>query len=268
MEDGKLFGLGSNDAGGAMINLIVNFLYFYKMQLPYNLILVLSAEEEVSGLSGIKAVLPFLPKLEFAIVGEPTSMEISIAENGLLVLDCVAKGVAGHAARNTGVNAIYKAMEDMAFFRDFKFSKVSPWIGEVKHTVTGVNAGTLHNVVPDSCSFMVDIRFNEFYTHQEIFDLILKNIPNKDTEVKPRAFKICPSSMDENHPFITLAKEKGFKLFGSPTCSDRALIPYQSIKIGPGDSNRSHTADEFIYLDEIYKGIEQTNQLLKDFFAK
>lgn len=265
--DGKLFGLGSNDAGGALINLISCFLYFYnKPDLPYNFILVCSSEEEVSGQNGILSVVPLLPVCEFAIVGEPTSMEISVAENGLLVLDCTARGVTGHAARNTGVNAIYKAIEDINYLKNHQFLHGrSPWLGDVKCTVTGVNAGSLHNVVPDLCKFTVDIRFTELYTHQQIFDEILSGMPNKDTEVVPRAFKICPSHIDVNHPFVKLASENGFKLFGSPTCSDRALLPFPSLKMGPGESDRSHTADEFIFVDQIKDGLQKTLNLSEKF---
>ncbi len=267
VENGILYGLGSNDAGGPAINLITTFLYFYNMaQLPYNLIVAITAEEENSGDNGVLSILDKLPKIEFAVVGEPTCMEISVAEKGILVLDCLAKGKTGHAARNTGINAIYKAMQDIEWFKNYKFEKTSPWLGDVKCTVTGVNAGTLHNVIPSECSFMVDVRITEKYTHQEVLDIIKANIPNKDTEVKPRSFKLKSSHIDENHPFIKLAASKGFKLFGSPTTSDRAVMPYASLKVGPGDSNRSHTADEYILLEEITSGIEKTIGLFEDFF--
>ncbi|MBQ3689855.1 MAG: M20 family metallo-hydrolase [Bacteroidales bacterium] len=269
VENGVLYGLGSNDAGGAAINLLSTFLYFYNQeQLPYNLIVAITAEEENSGDNGVQSILGKLPEIEFAVVGEPTSMEISVAEKGILVLDCIAKGKTGHAARNTGINAIYKALEDINWLKNYKFEKSSPWLGDVKCTVTGINAGTLHNVIPAECSFMVDIRITEKYTHQEVLDIIKANIPNKDTEVKPRSFKLKSSHIDENHPLIKLAKAKGFKLFGSPTTSDRAVMPYASLKMGPGDSNRSHTADEYILLSEISEGIEKTINLFEDFFAK
>lgn len=268
VENGILYGLGSNDAGGPLINLITTFLYFNERKdLPYNIIIAPTAEEENSGDNGVASILDKLPPIEFAVVGEPTCMEISVAEKGILVLDCVAKGVTGHAARNTGVNAIYKAMEDINWFKTYKFEKVSPWLGEVKCTVTGVNAGTLHNVVPDSCSFMVDVRITEKYTHQEALDVIRENLPNKDTEVKPRSFKLKSSHIDENHPFIKLAEKEGFKLFGSPTTSDRAVMSYPSLKMGPGDSNRSHTADEYIKLSEIEDGVKKTVDLFEKFFA-
>jgi len=268
VEDGVLYGLGSNDAGGPAINLLTTFLYFYNREnLPYNLIVAITAEEENSGDNGVQSILPKLPEIEFAVVGEPTCMEISVAEKGILVLDCVAHGKTGHAARNTGINAIYKAMEDINWFKNYKFEKVSPWLGEVKATVTGVNAGTLHNVIPSECTFMVDVRITEKYTHQEALDVIKANIPNKDTEVKPRSFKLKSSHIDENHPFVKVAEKQGFKLFGSPTTSDRAVMPYASVKVGPGDSNRSHTADEYIKLSEIREGVEKTVELFEEFFG-
>lgn len=268
VEDGVLYGLGSNDAGGPAINLLTTFLYFYnKENLPYNLIVAITAEEENSGDNGVQSILPKLPEIEFAVVGEPTCMEMSVAEKGILVLDCTAHGVTGHAARNTGINAIYKAMEDINWFKNYKFEKVSPWLGEVKCTVTGVNAGTLHNVVPAECTFMVDVRITEKYTHQEALDVIRTNIPNKDTEVKPRSFKLKSSHIDVNHPFVKVAEKQGIKLFGSPTTSDRAVMPYRSVKMGPGDSNRSHTADEYIKLSEITEGVEKTVNLFEEFFG-
>jgi acetylornithine deacetylase len=269
VEDGVLYGLGSNDAGGPLINLITTFLYFYDNDnLPYNLIIAPTAEEENSGENGVMSILDKLPPIEFAVVGEPTCMEISVAEKGILVLDCTAHGKTGHAARNTGINAIYKALDDINWLRNYKFEKSSPWLGDVKCTVTGVNAGTLHNVIPAECTFMVDVRITEKYTHQEILDIIRQNIPNKDTEVKPRSFKLKSSHIDENHPFIKLAAAKGFKLFGSPTTSDRAVMPYASLKMGPGDSNRSHTADEYIKIAEIEDGVAKTVGLFEEFFNK
>lgn len=268
VEDGVLYGLGSNDAGGPAINLLTTFLYFYnKENLPYNLIVAITAEEENSGDNGVQSILPKLPEIEFAVVGEPTCMEMSVAEKGILVLDCTAHGVTGHAARNTGINAIYKAMEDINWFKNYKFEKVSPWLGEVKCTVTGVNAGTLHNVVPAECTFMVDVRITEKYTHQEALDVIKANIPNKDTEVKPRSFKLKSSHIDVNHPFVKVAEKQGIKLFGSPTTSDRAVMPYRSVKMGPGDSNRSHTADEYIKLSEITEGVKKTVNLFEEFLG-
>ncbi len=267
VENGILYGLGSNDAGGPAINLLTTFLYFYNREnLPYNLIVSITAEEENSGDNGVQSILDKLPEIEFAVVGEPTCMEMSVAEKGILVLDCTAHGVTGHAARNTGVNAIYKAMEDINWFKNYKFEKVSPWLGEVKATVTGVNAGTLHNVVPAECTFMVDVRITEKYTHQEALDVIKANIPNKDTEVKPRSFKLKSSHIDVNHPFVKVAEKQGIKLFGSPTTSDRAVMPYRSVKMGPGDSNRSHTADEYIKLSEITEGVKKTVELFEEFF--
>ncbi|MCQ2973917.1 MAG: M20 family metallo-hydrolase [Bacteroidales bacterium] len=266
VENGILYGLGSNDAGGPLINLLTTFLYFYdKENLPYNFVICLSAEEENSGVNGISAVINTLPKCEFAVVGEPTCMEMSVAEKGILVLDCIAKGKAGHAARNNGINAIYKAIDDINWFRTYKFEKVSPWLGEVKCTVTGVNAGTLHNVIPEACNYMVDVRLTEKYTHEEALELIQKALPN--SEIKPRSFRLRSSQIDVNHKFVQCAKNMGFNLFGSPTTSDRAFIPYQSVKMGPGDSNRSHTADEYILLSEITEGVQKTINLFENFFG-
>jgi len=255
----KLFGLGSNDAGGALVSLAVIFLHYYESeQLPFNIIYAATAEEEISGKGGIESILPKLGNIKLAIVGEPTKMQMAVAERGLLVIDCIAKGKAGHAARNEGINAIYEAMNDIAWFRNYRFSKVSEWLGEVSMNVTIINAGKAHNQVPDGCSYTVDIRLNDCYTHEEVLATIKANITS---EVKERSTRIRPSHIEMQHPFVQVAVANNINLYGSPTTSDMALMPFNSVKIGPGDSARSHSADEFIYLNEIQQGIS-TYQLL------
>ncbi|WP_026905345.1 M20 family metallo-hydrolase [Pedobacter glucosidilyticus] len=252
--DGKLFGLGSNDAGGALVSLIATFLYFYPQEnLKYNILIAATAEEEISGKEGLERIVPDLGKLEFAIVGEPTEMHLAVAEKGLLVLDCVAKGKSGHAARNEGENAIYKALKDIAWFRDYKFTKVSPTLGPIKTTVTIINAGSQHNVVPDECKFTVDVRVTDAYTNEEVLKIIRQFV---DCEVIPRSTRLKPSSIPIDHPIVQAGIALGRKTYGSPTTSDQALLNIPSLKCGPGDSARSHTADEFIYVDEIEKGIK------------
>jgi len=264
--DGKLYGLGSNDAGGPLVSLLMVFIHFYNSNnLPYNLIFAATAEEENSGDNGIQSILPFFENIEFAVVGEPTSMEMSVAEKGILVLDCTAHGKSGHAARNVGINAIYQALPDIEWIKTFKHEKTSEWLGEVKQTVTVINAGQLHNVIPDTCTFTVDVRITEQYTHEEILNTFRKNL--KST-VTPRSFKLRSSKIDVNHPFVQCAKNLNIKLFGSPTTSDRAVIPYPSVKIGPGDSNRSHTANEFIFVKELEDGIDVLLQLFTTFLSK
>lgn len=252
--DGKLYGLGSNDAGGALVSLIATFLYFYpKENLKYNILIAATAEEEISGKEGLERIVPDLGKLEFAIVGEPTEMHLAVAEKGLLVLDCVAKGKSGHAARNEGENAIYNALKDIAWFRDYQFTKVSPTLGPIKTTVTIINAGSQHNVVPDECKFTVDVRVTDAYTNEEVLKIIRQFV---DCEVIPRSTRLKPSSIPINHPIVQAGIVLGRKTYGSPTTSDQALLNIPSLKCGPGDSARSHTADEFIYVDEIEEGIK------------
>ncbi|MRX48606.1 M20 family metallo-hydrolase [Pedobacter puniceum] len=252
--DGKLYGLGSNDAGGALVSLIATFLYFYpKENLKYNILIAATAEEEISGKEGLERIVPDLGKLEFAIVGEPTEMHLAVAEKGLLVLDCVAKGKSGHAARNEGENAIYNALKDIAWFRDYQFTKVSPTLGPIKTTVTIINAGSQHNVVPDECKFTVDVRVTDAYTNEEVLKIIRQFV---DCEVIPRSTRLKPSSIPINHPIVQAGIALGRKTYGSPTTSDQALLNIPSLKCGPGDSARSHTADEFIYVDEIEEGIK------------
>lgn len=253
IEDGKLYGLGANDAGGCLVSLIAAFLYYYNQEdLKYNLCLVASAEEEVSGKSGIEMVFPELPNCEFAIVGEPTLLDLAVAEKGLMVLDCIAHGQSGHAAREEGVNAIYKALKDIEWFKTYQFPKESTYLGPIKMSVTMINAGSQHNVVPASCEFVVDVRTTDVYSNLEVLDIIKSNI---DSDANARSTRLNPSTIDINHPIVKSGISLGKRTYGSPTMSDQALIPIQSIKVGPGDSARSHTADEFIYLDEIDKGI-------------
>ena len=261
VEGGRITGLGSNDAGGPLVSLLATFLHFYhRSDLPYNLIFAASAEEENSGINGFESIKSELPEITFAIVGEPTSMEVAIAEKGLLVLDCTSYGKSGHAARDEGENALYKAFNDIQVLRNFSFEKVSDILGPVKITVTQIEAGSQHNVVPDICHFVVDVRTNEFYSNQEVFESISGLITS---EVKPRSFRLNSSGISENHPFVLKAKAMGIRCFGSPTTSDQSIMPWPSVKIGPGDSARSHTADEFILVSEITEGVEKYILLLE-----
>jgi len=263
VEDGdKLYGLGSNDAGGPLVSMLATFIHFYeRTDLPFNLVFAATAEEEISGRRGLEIVLPKIAPVEFAIIGEPTKMELAIAEKGLLVLDCYAHGESGHAARDEGDNALYKAIQDIEKLRNFEFEKSSGVLGKVKITVTQIEAGTQHNVIPDICHFVVDVRTNEHYLNKEAAE-ILDNLI--ESEVKPRSVRLNSSGISELHPFAKLAKKKGIRLYGSPTTSDQAIISCLSVKMGPGASSRSHTADEFIYKSEIYKGIETYIELLEE----
>ncbi len=254
IEDGKLYGLGSNDAGGALVSLISAFLYFYDQQnLKYNIALAATAEEENSGNGGLESIIPDLGNLDFAIVGEPTFMDLAIAEKGLLVLDCVAKGKSGHAAREEGENAIYKALKDISWFQTYRFDKVSESLGPIKMSVTIINAGTQHNVVPDTCQFTVDVRVTDVYTNEEVIAKIRECVA---CEVIPRSVRLKPSSIPKEHLIVQTGIALSKKTYGSPTTSDQALLNIPSLKCGPGDSGRSHTADEYIYLKEIEEGIE------------
>lgn len=259
-EGSRIYGLGSNDDGASLVSLLHVFAALKEEKTQYNLVFLASAEEEVSGKDGIESVLPLLPKIDVALVGEPTGMQPAIAEKGLMVLDVTAHGKAGHAARDEGENAIYKALEDIEWFRNYKWEKISPLLGPVKMTVTIVNAGTQHNVVPDTCTFTVDIRSNECYTNRELFDEIGKNVKS---EVKARSFRLSSSSIDVNHPLVQRIVALGGKPFGSPTLSDQALMPFPSLKLGPGDSKRSHSADEFVDFCEIEHAIDTYLKLLK-----
>lgn len=259
-QDGKLYGLGSNDAGGCLVSLITTFLYFYdKPDLNYNFVLAATAEEEISGREGLELLIPYLPPIDFAIVGEPTQMQMAIAEKGLMVVDCIVRGKAGHAARNEGENAIYKAMRDMDWIRNYQFPEVSELLGPVKMTVTIIQAGSQHNVIPDTCTFTVDVRTTDKYSNEAVL-LVLKN--GLLAEVKPRSVRLKPSSISPTHPIVEAGRTMGLTTYGSPTTSDQALLDVPSLKMGPGDSARSHSADEFIYLEEIEKGIEMYIEIL------
>ena len=262
-KDQKLFGLGSNDAGGSLVSLIATFLYFYeKKDLKYNIVLAATAEEEISGHNGIEVLLPQLGKIDFAIVGEPTQMQMAVAEKGLMVLDCIANGKAGHAAREEGENSIYKAITDIEWFSSFKFEKNSDLLGPNKMSVTVIETDNkAHNVVPAQCKFVVDCRVNELYTFEEMLEIIKSNV---QSEIKPRSTRLRSSSIALDHPIVEAGLRMKRSYYGSPTTSDKALMNFPSLKIGPGDSARSHTADEYIYIDEIKEGIELYIQLLNE----
>ena len=260
-EGGKLYGLGSNDAGGCLVSLLASFLHFYPRQdLAYNLVVAATAEEEVSGLNGIELVYPDLGPIDFAIVGEPTQMHLAVAEKGLMVLDAEVRGRSGHAAREEGENAIYKALPDIEWFRTYRFPEVSEYLGPVKMSVTVIQAGTQHNVVPDRCHFTVDVRVTDNYTHEQVLAIIRSHV---GAEVTPRSMRLRSSRIAKDHPIVQAGLKLGRQTYGSPTSSDQALIPATSIKIGPGDSARSHTADEYIFLDEIREGIALYIRLLE-----
>ncbi|HZG24796.1 MAG TPA: M20 family metallo-hydrolase [Chitinophagaceae bacterium] len=261
IEDGRLFGLGSNDAGGPLVSLIAAFLYYYdKPGMQFNLVLAATAEEEISGKNGIESIWPLLPDIGFAIVGEPTLTNLAVAEKGLLVLDCVVQGRAGHAAREEGENAIYKALPDIEWFRTFRFPKVSHTLGPVKMSVTVIGtANQAHNIVPPECSFVVDVRVTDVYTHEEVLDIIKQHV---QCRVTPRSMRLRSSYIDIHHPIVQSGLKLGKTTYGSPTTSDQALMPVPSLKCGPGDSARSHTADEYIYLEEISEGISTYIRLL------
>jgi acetylornithine deacetylase len=264
VEDGKLFGLGSNDAGGCLVSLIAVFVYFYNRDdLPFNIVLAASAEEEISGINGIEMLLPLLGKIDCAIVGEPTLFQMAVAERGLMVLDCIAYGVAGHAARNEGDNALYIALEDITIIRDFNFEKVSPLLGETRMSVTVIETDNKqHNVVPPICRFVADVRVNEMYSFEEILEMLQAKIRSK---VLPRSTRLKSTSIAMDHPLVKAGLMMGCTSYGSPTTSDKALMLFPALKIGPGDSARSHMADEFIYVDEINKGIQQYIALIENY---
>ncbi len=258
-EEGRLYGLGSNDCGGGLVSLFTVYCKLLATEQAYNLIWLASCEEEVSGKNGIESILPHLPPISLAIVGEPTGMHPAIAEKGLMVLDVTARGKAGHAARNEGLNAIYEALPDIEWFRTYRFPKESPLLGPVKMSVTQVNAGTQHNVVPDTCTFVVDVRSNELYSNEELFNLITSHIRG---EAKARSFRLNSSRIEVQHPLIQRAVAMGKVPFGSPTLSDQALMSFPSLKMGPGESLRSHIADEYICLTEIEEAIRTYLELL------
>ena len=259
VEDGVLYGLGSNDCGGGLCSLLQIFRMLTEKPQSYNLIYLASAEEEVSGKDGITRALPLLPHIDLAIVGEPTGMNPAVAEKGLMVLDVIAHGKSGHAARNEGVNAIYEALDDMRWIRDYKFEKVSEFLGPTKMTLTVVNAGTQHNVIPDKCTMLVDIRTNEFYDNEEVYEFIRQHLKS---EVKAHSFRLKSSRIDPEHPLIKKCVSMGMKPFGSPTLSDQALMHFPSFKLGPGESSRSHSANEFIRISEISDAIAKYETLL------
>lgn len=258
-EGDRIYGLGSNDDGASLVSLLHVFAALKDKPTSYNLVFLASAEEEVGGKGGIESVLSLLPRIDVALVGEPTGLQPAIAEKGLMVLDITARGKSGHAARDEGDNAIYRAMDDIAWFRSYKWERESPLLGPVKMTVTIVNAGTQHNVIPDTCTFTVDVRSNECYTNRELYDIICQHV---HSEVKARSFRLGSSGIDINHPLVQRIIELGGKPFGSPTLSDQALMPFPSLKMGPGQSSRSHTADEFIEIGEIREAINSFTQAL------
>ena len=259
--DGRIYGLGSNDDLGGLVSLTHTFLKLKDTVQQYNLVLALTAEEEVSGKNGVESVIPLLPKIDLAIVGEPTSLQMAVAEKGLMVLDCESVGKSGHAAREEGVNAIYEALPDMEWFRIYRFSKVSDLLGPVKMQVTIVNAGTQHNVVPDKCTFTVDVRLTEQYTHEQVLEIIRSNVK---CSVTPRSTRLKPSGIALDHPIVQRFKSMGGEIFGSSTMSDQALMPFPSVKLGPGDSSRSHTADEYILRSEVEEAKRIYLQLLNE----
>lgn len=259
IEDGCLYGLGSNDDGGSLVALLETYSRLIQKEQPYRLIFSVTAEEEVSGKGGLDLILPELGLIDFGVMGEPTGMRMAVAERGLMVLDCTAYGKSGHAARNEGVNAIYKAIEDIQWFKRHSFDRVSDFLGAVKMSVTQINAGTQHNVVPDKCTFVVDVRPNGMYTNPELLELIKSSV---SCEVKERSTRIGSSHLPTDHPAVVRGLSLGLEPFGSPTTSNQALCHFPTLKIGPGDSARSHSADEYIRLDEIGDGIETYVALL------
>ena len=261
VEEDKLFGLGSNDAGGCLVSLLATFTYFYKKKnLNYNLVIVASAEEESSGPNGLNSMLSVIPKIDVAIVGEPTLMQLAVAEKGLVVFDAKVKGTASHAAHPNDDNAIYNTIDVLKWFQEFKFDKKSPVLGDVKMTVTQINAGKQHNAVPSEVDLVIDVRVNDKYSNQEIADILTKKSPC--TSITARSLRLNSSSIPIHHDLVKAGIELGRKTYGSPTLSDQATLSCPSLKLGPGDSTRSHTADEFIYLAEIEEGIKIYVELL------
>ena len=261
LEDGTLYGLGSNDCGGGLVSLLQVFRELSASErCPYNLVYLASAEEEVSGKDGISRALPLLPHVDVAIVGEPTGMQPAVAEKGLMVVDITAHGKSGHAARNEGVNAIYEALDDLCWIRSHRFDRVSRFLGPTKMQATVVNAGTQHNVVPDECKIVVDVRTNELYTNEEVFDIISSHCKS---ECRARSFRLHSSRIDLNHPLVERCVALGLQPFGSPTLSDQALMPFASLKLGPGQSARSHSANEYIKVSEIEHAISLYLRLLE-----
>jgi len=261
VKDGKLFGLGSNDAGGCLVSLLATFTHFYTQKdLKYNLVIVASAEEESSGPNGLNSMLPIIPTIDVAIVGEPTLMNLAVAEKGLVVFDAVVEGTPSHAAHPNNNNAIYNTIDVLQWFKDFKFEKTSEALGDVKLTVTQINAGSQHNVVPAHVDLVIDVRVNDAYSNQEIATILQEKSPC--TKINPRSLRLNSSSIDTNHDLVKAGIAIGRETYGSPTLSDQACLTCQSLKLGPGDSTRSHSADEFIYLAEIEEGIQIYVELL------
>ncbi len=266
VKDEKLFGLGSNDAGGCLVSLIATFTHFYANEnLPYNIVIVASAEEESSGKNGLNSVLKHLPELDCAIVGEPTLMQLAVAEKGLLVLDVIIKGTASHAAHNNPDNPIYNAIPVIEWFKTYEFEKISTVLGPVKMTVTQISAGKQHNVVPAECHLVVDIRVNDCYSNQEILDTVKNHLT---AEVNPRSMHLNASSIPISHELVQAGIALGRTTYGSPTLSDQSVLSCQSLKLGPGETLRSHSANEFIYLNEIEEGIQLYIKILTDFFKQ
>lgn len=279
LEGDTLYGLGSNDCGGGLVSLLQVFRIITNTQHPtpntqnptsntqypnFNLVYLASAEEEVTGSEGIVRALPLLPKIDVAIVGEPTGMQPAIAEKGLMVIDGIAHGQSGHAARNEGVNAIYEALDDLVWLRDYRFEKVSPLLGPTKMTVTVLNAGTQHNVVPDECRFTIDVRTNEHYRNEDVFQFLQQHVRS---ELHARSFRLHSSSIPVEHPLVQRCLQMGMTPFGSPTLSDQSVMPFPSMKLGPGESARSHSANEFIRVSEIANAISTYVQLLDGLFS-
>ena len=262
IDGDRLYGLGSNDCGGGLVSLLQVYRMLRGMSIPYNLVYLASCEEEVSGANGFSLALPELPPIDVAIVGEPTGMQPAIAEKGLMVIDGVAHGKSGHAARDEGVNAIYEALDDLVWLRDYRFRKVSPLLGPTKMTVTVINSGTQHNVVPDECRFVIDVRTNEYYKNEYLFAFLQKQM--KKCELKARSFRLSSSRIADDHPLVKRCLQLGMSPFGSPTLSDQALMPFPSLKLGPGQSCRSHSADEYILISDIEKAIETYVQLISN----
>lgn len=260
VTDGRLYGLGSNDAGGCLVSLIAAFLFYHDQELKYNICLAATAEEEISGVNGIELILPELGDLDFAIVGEPTGMQLAIAERGLLVLDCIAEGKSGHAAREEGENAIYKALKDIEWFRTYRFAKESEIFGAIKMNVTMIEAGSQHNVVPATCKFTVDVRVTDAYRNEEVLKIIRNHV---NCKVSPRSVRLKSSSISKDHPLVLAGLSMGRQTYGSPTTSDQALLDIPSLKMGPGDSARSHSADEFVNIEEIKEGIDLYIRMLE-----
>ena len=264
VKEGKLFGLGSNDAGGCLVSLAAVFLFYYNHEDPkHNIVFAASAEEEISGVNGIELVLPYLGQIDFGIVGEPTKLEMAVAERGLMVIDCVASGRPGHAARNEGENALYKAIDDIEWIRHFSFEKRSELLGETRMSVTVIDTeNKQHNVVPAQCKYVIDVRVNELYSFEEILEALKKNLRSS---FKPRTTRMKSTSIPLDHPLVKSGIRLGKNYYGSPTTSDKALMPFPALKMGPGDSARSHTADEYIYIEEIREGITTYIKLLDGF---